>query len=71
MGPDHHLLMNGIPTVSLTVFRLASMVPPFLNKALSEELRFRVDSQRARLEHHPTHTVPSPRRESFRRICRL
>ena len=22
-------------------------------------------------EHHPTHTVPSPRRESFRRICRL
>jgi hypothetical protein len=22
-------------------------------------------------EHHPTHTLPSPRRESFRRICRL
>jgi len=22
-------------------------------------------------EHHPTHTVPSPRRESSRRICRL
>jgi hypothetical protein len=22
-------------------------------------------------EHHPTHTVPSPRRESFRRTCRL
>jgi hypothetical protein len=48
MGPDHHLLTNGIPTVSLTVFRLASMVPPLLNKARSEELRFRVGTQRAR-----------------------
>jgi hypothetical protein len=34
--------------VSATVFRLASMVPPFLNKARSEELRFRVGTQRAR-----------------------
>ena len=51
MGPDHHLLTNRIPTVSPTVFRLASMVPAFLNKARSEELRFRVGTQRARHNH--------------------
>jgi hypothetical protein len=44
-SPSHE--RNTYP-VSPTLFRLASMVPPFLNRARSEELRFRLGTQRAR-----------------------
>ena len=39
-------------SVSPTVFCLASMAPPFLREARSEELRFRVATKRARHSHH-------------------
>jgi hypothetical protein len=44
-----------------TVFTLGSFVPPDVPVERVEILA----------EHHPTHTVPSPKRESFRRFCRL